>query len=78
MFGIGETISLALVLGLCFVGFLVGGGLLFLLIKLGVIASYWGKQEPANVGDHTLKQSREAGTTTADSPSSTVDSETSN
>lgn len=46
---------------LCFGGLLALAGLVFALVKLGVIAGYWGKPAPTDSGDQTLAQSREAG-----------------
>lgn len=68
---IGGTLSLILVCALCLVGLLIVGGLIFFLVKLGVIASYWGKSGPTNVGDHSLQQTREAGKSVAATPDRT-------
>lgn len=72
--GLGIGLLLCIV---CFGGLLALAGLVFLLVKLGVIASYWGKPAPADSGNQTLAQSREAGvpappaTTTQDEPAET-------
>ena len=43
-------------------GLLALGGVLVLLLKLGVIAHYYTKDDPVDEsGGHTLSQSREAG-----------------
>jgi len=47
-------------------GLLALGGVLFLLLKLGVIAHYFTKDDPVDESEgHTLSQSREAGQPTA-------------
>jgi len=37
---------------------LVGAGAVVVLLKLGVIAQYWSKDEPPEGGDYSLDQSQ--------------------
>jgi len=58
--GIVEILLILACCSLPFV-FLAGAGLIFALIKLGVIGSYWlkGESPPQEGGDYTLDQSQE-------------------
>jgi hypothetical protein len=51
-------LSLILFLVILAIVLLIGVGGVVLLLKLGIIAQYWGKEEPPDSGDYSLDQSR--------------------